>query len=97
MALFIVIAPSKGDRIEAAVAEAFPDNFYRMNDTAFVVSTPSMTSRQVSDKLGISRAAMNGVGPNAPAAVFTITKSFWGVYPAGLWEWIQVKFEGSDA
>ncbi|MEH3119417.1 MAG: hypothetical protein PGN25_18015 [Methylorubrum populi] len=95
MALFVVIAPRNGDPIQAALSERFPDDFYRMNDTSWVVSASGLTSRQISDKLMITEGTSGG--PNSPAAVFQLGRGYWGAYPAGLWEWMQVKVEGADA
>lgn len=95
MALFVVIAPGKEARLQATLAAEFRDDFYRVSTDTFVVSARGLTSQGVSERLSITQG--DQMGENAPAVVFNITNSYWGRFNPGLWEWLKVKVEATNA
>ena len=51
MAVFAVIAPEADPRLEPAVRDAFPDSFYKITETQFLVTAAKLTTNQVAEKL----------------------------------------------
>lgn len=84
MAVFAVIAPDVDPRLEPAVRAAFPDSFYKITVTQFLVSAPKLTTNQVAEKL-------NSPDGNVGRVLILRFASFTGWHSKDLWEWIATQ------
>lgn len=84
MAVFAVIAPETDPRLDPAVREAFPDSFYRISSSQFLVSATKLTTNQVSEKIG---ASAGGVGRVLIVRISTYT----GWHNKDIWEWLAAQ------
>ena|ERR1039457_4790413 len=90
MALFLVVAiGSSAPDIDAAMREVYPTESYQIEDGKWVVNADSVTSKQVSDKLGITDKP---VSPEATVrAIVVSVGGYYGRAQTDLWEWIAAK------
>jgi hypothetical protein len=84
MTIFAVIAPDPDPKLEPAVREAFPDSFYKINPSQFLVSAAKLTTNQVAEKIG---APNGGVGRVLIARISTYT----GWHTKDMWEWLAAQ------
>ena len=84
MAVFAVIAPDVDPRLGPSVRGAFPDSFYKITDTQFLVSAPKLTTNQVAEKLNSSDGKVGRV-------LILRFASFTGWHSKDLWEWIAAQ------
>lgn len=85
MPVFAVLAPLDNQRIGAAIESVFADNFFRLSNGQWFVSTHG-TAQQLSDRLGISD------GSNGGGVVVTVA-SYWGRSNPDLWPWLAARID----
>jgi hypothetical protein len=91
MTVFAVIAPAHDSKLEDAVRGKFSEgDFYKIAPGQFFVYAPTLTTRQVSEKLSISSGILGG-----RAMVLRIT-TYAGWHSKDMWEWIAAKLASAS-
>ncbi len=87
MSLFVVILPKEDPALVAAIKEKFPNNYYQITPTQWIISARG-TAQQLSDLIGVT-------GEEKPIglAVILAIAGYWGRASTDLWEWMRVKTE----
>ena len=84
MATFIIISLNpQNENLSNAIAQAYPDNFFKISSDQWAVSTESLT-KEVADKLNITN------GNHGMVAIFKID-AYYGWHNSSLWEWLDLK------
>lgn len=81
MALYALLAPELDPRLAQAIEKNFPESFYRISDTQFLVSAPKLTTSQVYDKIGAAGGTVGRV-------LILRFASYTGWHSKNLWEWV---------
>jgi hypothetical protein len=89
MSIFVIISQEKNINLENSIKENFPDNYYKVHDNQWLISTTG-TAKEVSVKIGIEdkEKKLNGI-------IFAIS-GYWGRAANDIWEWIASKWEKKD-
>jgi hypothetical protein len=87
MTVFVVLKVSSPQLLKPAIESKFPNDHLYLGKDEWLVSSASMTSRDVSDALGVSE------GPNGDAVVLAVA-GFWGRATQDVWEWLTLKMKG---
>ncbi len=90
MAVFAVIAPEADPRLEPAVRDAFPDSFYKITETQFLVTAAKLTTNQVAEKL-------NSPGGKVGRVLILRFASFTGWHSKDMWEWVAAQSASPSA
>jgi hypothetical protein len=91
MTVFVIIGQpgTNAARLPGAIAQEFPDNFLKIQDTTWLIASKG-TAQEISDKLGISE------GTNGSAVVASINTYFGRATPdPDIWEWVKTKWEST--
>ena len=80
MTIFAIMVTGKLAEIAASITEKYAGQFYRLRENQWFVSD-TVTSKEVSDKLGISDG-LRGEG------VVLVVSGYWGHTDKQLWEWL---------
>jgi hypothetical protein len=80
MTIFAIMGTGKLPELAASIMEHYPTQFYKLRDAHWFVSD-IVTSREVSDKLGMSDG-VRGEG------VVLAVSGYWGLTDKQLWEWL---------
>ena len=91
MTIFAVLMPTPQKELAERIESAFPNNFLKLNDTQYLISTIG-TVVDVSAKLGIWDAKNPSMTPTGLAVVLA-SSSYYGRAPANIWEWMKTKLE----
>lgn len=84
MAIFAVMSPGTNPALGVAVGRAFQDNHYAIAEGQYLVAAQSMTTKEVTEKLGAESGALGQI------VVLAVT-SHYGWHTKDVWEWLQVK------
>jgi hypothetical protein len=94
MALFVVLAlDNSAPVIQTGIEKHFPDNFYAIEKGKWLVATPLVTAKQVSDKIGIT----NDQDTNEITGLVFRMAGYFGQADKDIWEWIAAKSTRSSA
>jgi hypothetical protein len=86
MAVFAVIAPASDPKLEEAIKDKFAEgDFYKIAPGQFLVYSSTLTTRQASERLGISSGVLG-----SRAMVLRVT-TYAGWHSKDMWEWIAAK------
>jgi hypothetical protein len=85
----IAFAPKHVDKLAAAIEAAYPDNFMKVDDDAWLVSAKA-TPQEVSDKLGIT-TGVNGGG------IVLAVSAYFGRATPNVWNWVKTKWEATTS
>ena len=91
MTIFAVLMPTPQPRLAAEIEAAFPNDFLRLSETQYLISTIG-TAVELAAKLNI----YDSKDPAKPAvgiAVILATSSYFGRAPTTVWEWMKAKLE----
>ncbi len=88
--IFSVFGVVETEKVAARLAAAFPESHLQVGEGQwFVVAPSSLTTTDVSTKLGVT-------GENTVNAIVTSVGSYFGVAPLSVWEWLTAKMGASD-
>jgi len=91
MSIFVILSKTDNNRIETAILNNFPNDYYKISPGQWMVSVEG-TARQVSEKIGITKEE-HGPGP----AIILAISGYYGRWSSELWEWMKNKLEkGND-
>jgi hypothetical protein len=93
MTIFAVLLPMPQPKLAAAIKRAFPDDYYMLNDTQWLISA-SGTAIDITARLGIYDAANPEAEATGGAIIFA-TSSYYGRAPGQVWDWVRAKLEGA--
>jgi hypothetical protein len=83
--VFAAIATGANEGLRASVESRYPGaNHYKVAPGQYLVYAPGLTSKQVSDQLGIT----GGEGGLGRVVVFRVT-AYAGWHARDMWEWID--------
>jgi len=86
MTVFAVIAPEADQKLEKAIKDKFAEgDFYEMSPGQFLVYAPGLTTRQASEKMGVTGGVLG-----SRAMVLRVT-TYAGWHSKDMWEWIAAK------
>ncbi|MCE9650246.1 MAG: hypothetical protein K8R18_11555 [Parvibaculum sp.] len=85
MTIFAIIAPAPLPALNNKIAGEFPNDFFKINDTQWLISATG-TAQEISNKIGVTD------GQTGSAIIFA-TSGYYGRAPANIWEWIKAKLE----
>jgi hypothetical protein len=91
MTIFAVLFPLPQPKLVDAIKLAYPNNWYSLSDTQFLVSSAG-TAMEVSAKIGVADPN-DRQKPATGSAVIFATNSYYGRAPTPLWEWVKAKLE----
>jgi len=83
MSIFVINAQNANPQLAAAIAQAYPDNFFTLAPDQWLVATDALT-KDIADKLNITG------GTQGRVAVFKI-ETYYGWHEKNLWEWLDLK------
>ena len=91
LAVFVVLSqhPNMDERLDAAIKENYPGNFYFMGRSQWLVAAEG-TAREVSDRLGITGVDPPGI---VSSVVFGVA-GYYGRASSEMWEWVAAKLGG---
>lgn len=84
MALYVILEPVEWQPLEAAIAEHFKDNFFKVAPLQFIISTSNSTS-EVNEILGLKEGKIGG------RAMIVRVENYAGWHSKDLWEWMAAK------
>jgi hypothetical protein len=88
MALFVVLSlGGSAPAIKAGLDGNFPNNYYQLEEDKWIVSSPLVTAKQVSDAIGISNDLNTGELTGFVASI----SGYFGRGSRDMWEWIAAK------
>ena len=86
MTLFVVLALNGSEEaVDAAVAQRFPDDSYKIEPGKWVVGGSLTTTTQVSGKLELSAANSH---------LIVSIRGYYGLARPDLWEWLAAQQSG---
>jgi hypothetical protein len=91
MTVFVILLPTPAPAVVEGIKKAFPDNYFSINDTQWLVSTTG-TAMEVTSKIGVFDPKVPLSPPIGNAVVFS-TNGYFGRAPTNIWEWIKTKLE----
>ena len=94
MTIFALLLPLPQEALAARVVQAYPDNFLKLNDLHWLISSRE-TAIEVTKKLGIVDPEMSG--PALGTGIIFATSSYYGRAPTATWDWIKAKLEAGGA
>ncbi len=91
MAIYAVIAPEPAPKLEEAIAEHFPQHFYKVAPDQFLVSSAIPTTTKISERLGLPKGELG-------KAMVLHVLNWNGWHNKDIWEWLsaQTKTGTSD-
>jgi hypothetical protein len=90
MSIFVVLSHTNNSKLEEAIKEKFPSDYYKISPGQWLISTGG-TSRELTESIGL----IDKEKGLSPAVIFSIS-SYYGMWSTDLWEWIRVKMEKSN-
>jgi hypothetical protein len=88
MALFVVLSLGSSEAaIKSGIDQNFPNDYYQLEGGKWIVSSPLVTAKQVSDKIGISNDLNTGELTGFVAGM----GGYFGRGSRDMWEWIAAK------
>ena len=91
MTIFAILLPVRQPAIVEAIKEAYPDNWFSLNDTQYLISAPG-TVLDVTAKIGIADVN-DKQKPSLGTGIVFATSSYYGRAPATVWDWVKAKLE----
>ncbi len=89
MALFLVLATQQSaPLLDDSIQKRFAGNFYKVDDDKWFISTDLVTSKEISDAIGIT--ADPPLADDVTGIVVAL-KGYYGRERSDLWEWIVAK------
>lgn len=86
MSIFLITPIAEPAKVAASVKANFADDCYPVSNTQSLLVHYSGTTKELSDKLGISTGE-NGTG------IIVSFSSYYGRAPTDIWEWIKSRLE----
>lgn len=90
MQVFAVFDVSRPAEVEAAIRLHFPDDHLVLRDGQWLVAARLMTSRDVSDRLGISEGETGN-------GIVVAMDAYWGRASNSIWEWMSARKAAQNA
>jgi len=84
MTIFVIFNVSNPQSLKVAIERVFPNDHLSLGASEWLVSSASMTSRDVGDAIEISE------GKNGTAIIMAMA-GYWGRASNNIWEWIAAK------
>ena len=84
MTIYAAISDGENDPLGVAIAAQFPDSWFKIAPGQFLISTPKLTTIQVSERLGVPGGSVGRV-------IILHVSNYTGWHSKDMWEWLTAQ------
>ena len=88
MQVFAVFAVKDETRVRKGLEDHYPDQFWKVGNSAYFLATKDETTREVATKLGLGDQIG---GQGVTSGIVIPVSSYHGRGDSDMWEWIAVR------